>query len=464
LLATALHISSSGKIIMYAASIELQQNSLRRSYVYTGKVVGFLLGELNLFFLLFPFAQFFITFGKWINLTSLTNMISMVLGLMSVAYLFFAAKTFRINWGRAIMLVVMMTVVMLSWFWADPAMKGDSKTVMIRTFFAVIQTLVIVKIFYEKGDEYVFDVLKRFAIIIGIMSGLSIALFPAESSWTIDDSGRKQAFFASPNNLGQFLSFFFLFLNFYKRSSLKWPVVILLNLLIIYQVNGCDSKTSLTGGLICFVLYHLRFLIRPFLIFVICAGMYLPYYTQTFEKGEAEKIEFAKRDMTFTGRSDVWHIMLCDLDEYGRNLTGFGIGGYWGDNHYHPKAHLHELEWAPNSGHNGYLDTKIALGWIGVISLLLFLFQYFTNIFRVLTNRNIVMLFISVIFCINNITETSFFREKHFFFILLMLIFWYTNFKKKETVDAVDEAEATLDPQPVPPIEKGRFRFRRPAF
>jgi hypothetical protein len=438
---------------MYASSIAIQQNTLKPSYVYTGKVIGLILGEVNLFFLMFPFDCFFITFGKWINLTSVTNLCGQVLALLSVGYLFFAARQFRINWAKAFMLMAVMAIVISSYFWADPAMKSDSKTVILRTCFAVIQTLVISKIFYEKGQEYVFDVLKRFAIIIGIMATLSIALFPSESSWTIDDSGRKQAFFASPNNLGQFLSFFFLFLNFYKRNSLKWPVVILLNLMIIYCANGCDSKTSLTGGIICFTLYHLRFLIRPFLIFVICAGMYLPYYTQTFEKGEAEKVEFAKRDMTFTGRSDVWHIMLQDLDETKRNLFGFGVGGYWGDNHYHPKAHLHELEWAPNSGHNGYLDTKIALGWFGVIALLVFFFQYFTNIFKVLSNKNIVMLFISVIFCINNITETSFFREKHFFFVLLLLITWYTNFKKKEE-DVPGEAELPNQYEPIPVLAK----------
>ncbi|HEX6913917.1 MAG TPA: hypothetical protein VF145_01665 [Chitinophagaceae bacterium] len=430
---------------MHAVSISISQDQLKPSYAYTGGLVGFILGELNLFFLLFPFSSFFVTFGKWINLTSLTNLIGQVLALCSLVYIFFAAKTIRINWSRAIMFIVMMSLLILSYLWADPVMKTDSRTMIIRAVLAVVQTLVIVRIFFEKGDEYVFDVLKRFAIIIGILSALSIALFPAESSWTIDDTGRKQAFFASPNNLGQFLSFFFLILNFYKRSSLGWFPWLLLNALIIYQVMGCDSKTSLTGGLICIALYYLRFMIRPFLIFVIGAGLYLPYYTQTFEKGEAEKMEFAERDMTFTGRSDVWHIMLKDLREYDKQALGFGVGAYWGEKTYHPKAHLHELEWTPNSGHNGYLDMKIAAGWTGVIILLLFLFQYFTNIFRLMNNRNIVMLFVSVIFCINNITETSFFREKHFFFVLLLLFFWYTCFKVKDADEDEEEEPAEIE-------------------
>jgi hypothetical protein len=427
---------------MQAVSIEISQDILKPSYTYTGKGLGFLLGEFNLFFLLFPFADFFITFGKWINLTSVTNATGTGLGFLSLGYLFFAAKKIRLNWNLAFSLFLYATVIAISFYWVDPAMKDDAKNHTIRTILTIFQTLVIVKIFFEKGDEYVFDVLKRMAIIIGVLSCFSIMLFPAESSWTIDDTGRKQSFFSSPNNLGQFLSFAFLIINFYKRSHLSLWIVLLLNGMIIYQAIECDSKTSLTGGLVCVALYHLRFLIRPFLLFVIGAGLYLPFYTQQFEKGEAEKIEFAKRDMTFTGRSDVWDIMIRDQRDNNKNLLGFGSGGYWGEKDYHPKARMHELEWEPHQGHNGYLDTRMATGIVGIMLFMLFLYQYFTNIFRVMNNRNIVMLFVSIIFCINNITETSFFRGKHFFFVLLMLFFWYTVFKQSiGTNDEEDEEE-----------------------
>lgn len=430
---------------MYAATLDIQQDIAKPTYSYTGKVLGFILGEVNLFFMLFPFSDFFVTFGKWINFTSVTNMCNTVFALLSVGYLFLAARNIRINWGRCVMLILLLTLMVFSLLWVNPEMKADAKSSTIRTVLTVLQTLAIVKIFWEKGDEYVFDVLKRMAIIIGIMSALSIALFPTESSWTIDDTGRKQAFFSAPNNLGQFLSFFFLILNFYKRTEFKWYTVIFLNAVIIYQVVGCDSKTSLTGGLLCFILFHLRFLVKPFLIFVISAGIYLPYYTQRFAPGEAEKIEFAKRDMSFTGRSDVWHIMIDNLNDQGRALIGFGSGGYWGEKTYHPKSTMHELDWEPHQGHNGYLDMKVSLGWLGVILFLLFMLQYFANIFRVMTNENIVMLFLSVIFCINNITETSFFRGKHFFFVLLMLIFWYTVFKKPGKAAVAEEEPAVAE-------------------
>ncbi len=438
---------------MYASTLYTNDYTLKPGYSYSGKIIGFVLGEVNLFFMLFPFSDFWVTFGKWIDLTSVTNMFNTVFALISLVYLFFAARFIKISWARTVTMIAMALLLLISLLWVHPAMIADAKSSTIRTILTIFQTLVIVKIFSEKGDEYVFDVLKRFAIIIGILSALSIALFPAESSWTIDDTGRKQSFFSSPNNLGQFLSFFFLFLNFYKRSSLSWPTVIFLNAVIIYQVMGCDSKTSLTGGLLCFILYYLRFLIRPFLVFVICAGMYLPYYTQQFAPGEAEKIEFAKRDMSFTGRSDVWHIMIDNLNDQGRSIIGFGSGGYWGEKTYHPKSSMHELDWEPHQGHNGYLDMKVNNGWIGVVLLIIFLFHYFTNIFRVMNNKNIVMLFMSVIFVINNITETSFFRGKHFFFVLLMLFFWYTVFKKKKDVEEEEEetqpVEETIKPRPV---------------
>ncbi len=430
---------------MRVTSLEYSTDYLKPSYTYTGAVLGIILGEINLFFLLFPFAEFFVTFGKWINLTSLTNMINTVLAILSVAYIFFSAKNIRIRWAQSATMFMLAGLIMASYLWTDPAMKADSKSTILRTIFTIFQTMAIVKIFFEKSDEYLFDVLKRIAIIICVMSTLSIAIFPAESSWTVDDTGRKQAFFSSPNNLGQFLSFAFLIINFYKLNQYKWYTILLLNAMIIYQAMGCDSKTSLTGGILCFILYHLRFLVRPFLIFVICAGLYLPYYTQQFAPGEAEKIEFAKRDMSFTGRSDVWHIMLDDLKDYNKEYFGFGAGGYWGEKTYHPKARMHELDWEPHQGHNGYLDIRMMGGLVAVIIFLGFLFQYFTNIFKRLTNENIFMLFMSVIFCINNITETSFFRTKHFFFVLLMVIFWYTNFKKTKREESLEEEAAFED-------------------
>ncbi len=433
---------------MRATSINIPQDYLQKpAYSYTGPLVGFIVGELNLFFLLFPFPSFFVTFGKWINFTGLTNSITSVMVLVSLAYLVVTVRKFRISWAMASTMFILCAYLILSYTWVDGPMKDDARAYIMRTVLTSLQCLAIVKVFFEKGEEHVFDVLKRIAIIICILSTLSIAIFPAESSWDVDDTGRKQAFFSSPNNLGQFLSFAFLIINFYKRTEFKWYIVVLLNAMIVYQVMGCDSKTSLTGGLLCFALFHLRFLIRPFLIFVVCAGMYLPYWTKAFAPGEAEKIEFAERDMTFTGRSDVWHIMINDQTDYGKKLLGFGGGGYWGEKDYHPKSRMTELDWEPHQGHNGYLDIQLMGGAIGLILLIVFLYHYFTNIFKVLNNENIFMLFMSVIFCINNITESSFFRTKHFFYVLLLLIFWYTNLKavslqrkaKEEDDEAAEE-------------------------
>jgi O-antigen ligase len=144
--------------------------------------------------------------------------------------------------------------------------------------------------------------------------------------------------------------------------------------------------------------------------------------------------------------------MMKDQREYKKDVFGFGSGGYWGEKDYHPKSRMHELEWEPHQGHNGYHDIKLTMGYAGIILFILFLVHYFRNIFRVLSNRNIFMLFMSVIFCINNITESSFFRGKHFFFVLLMLIFWYTVFKNKDEVDDAREEEETAPDYQLQPV------------
>ncbi len=441
---------------MSASYIQLEKNFIKPSYIYTGSVLGFIMGEVNLFFMIFPFSDFFVTFGRWINLTSVTNAFNSLFAAASVGYLI-VAKRVPAKWRNAFFLLLFTAFIVCSYLWTDSVMQPDAKNAIRRTVFTIFQTLAIVTILFEKGDEYVFTVLKRFAIIIAIMSTLSIALFPSESSWTIDDSGRKQAFFSSPNNLGQFLSFAFLIINFYKRTEFKWYIVVLLNAMLIYNAIECDSKTSMSGAIVCVVLYHLRFLIIPFLIFVIGAGLYLPIYTKKFEKGKAEKIDFAKRDLTFTGRSDVWAIMQRDIKNTDKATLGFGLGGYWGEKVYHPKANIHQLDWAPHQGHNGYLDIQIHLGLVGLFLFFLFLIEYFGTIFKKMNNLNITMLFVSVIFCINNITETSFFRGKHFFFVLLMIFYWYCNFKDKERVVIEEDDEDEVDDKAYRPLQVPAF-------
>jgi exopolysaccharide production protein ExoQ len=394
---------------------------------YTNKVISILLGEVQLFVLIFPFLDFYVTFGKWINLTGLTNLVTTSLAGISIFYLILR-KRLEISLSNSILLFSFIAYLLVSLYWVHPLMVSDSRSFTIRTLLAIIQTLVIVQVFAERGKDELLDVLKRFAIIITILSFLSIVFFPSESSWTIDDTGRKQGFYSSPNNLGQFLAFAFLIINFYKTKQLHIGWLLLLDALILYQVNACDSKTSLTGVIICFCCYYFRFLLKPLFYVVIVVGISLPLYTNiTQQSKNVQKIDFANRDLSFTGRSDVWDIIITDMQKNHKEIFGFGSGGYWGEQVNDPKSTINELDWEPHQGHNGYLDIRLMGGLVGFIIFLLILLHFINTLFKNTSYENVVIIFISLIILINNITESSLFRGKHFYFILFMLIYWFIN-------------------------------------
>lgn len=399
---------------------------------YTNKILSILLGEVQLFLLIFPFADFFVTFGKWINLTSLFNFLNTALAGCSLIYLFLR-KRVNIDLRNSVLLFSLIGYMLISVYWVHPLMQADAKTAIVRTLLTIIQTIVIVQIFGERSEDELLDVLKRFAIIITILSFLSIVIFPSESSWTIDDTGRKQAFYSSPNNLGQFLAFAFLMINFHKTRELKVIWLIVLNLILFYEVFQCDSKTSMTGALICVACYWFRNLLKPLFFVAILIGVFLPIYTNVTQSSKnVQKIDFANRDLTFTGRSDVWDMLITDVQRTEREAWGFGFGGYWGEKTNHPKATIDQLDWEPHQSHNGYLDLRISLGLVGFFIFLIFLIHYIYVLFKRTSYANVVVIFITLVILINNMTESSLFRQKHFYFVLFMLLYWFVSYKPQK--------------------------------
>lgn len=82
----------------------------------------------------------------------------------------------------------------------------------------------------------------------------------------------------------------------------------------------------------------------------------------------AQIVRLLPIDATFTGRTDIWVFALSALQK--RLLTGYGFSAFWGSKSI---TDLPEgMEWAETASHshNGYLDTALAMGLLGVILLI----------------------------------------------------------------------------------------------
>jgi O-antigen ligase len=87
---------------------------------------------------------------------------------------------------------------------------------------------------------------------------------------------------------------------------------------------------------------------------------------------------FTGKDLTFTGRTDIWYVL--NLHIHLRPWLGSGYGAFWVGPLPSSESYfmLQMLFFYPNEGHNGYLDVINDLGYVGGICL----FGYFISYLR----------------------------------------------------------------------------------
>jgi O-antigen ligase len=156
-----------------------------------------------------------------------------------------------------------------------------------------------------------------------------------------------------------------------RRTRLdRWlpPAILLLG---AYLLHMCDSKTSM----VCLVIGAV-ILLSPRMPFlknrVGAVGVYvvagtLAFYTLDTLFGVSDWIlSSLGRDTSFTGRTDVWRELLALGTD---PLLGTGFCSFWSDMSYQMRL----PDWVAFSAHNGYIETYIDGGWIGVLFLVVLL-------------------------------------------------------------------------------------------
>jgi exopolysaccharide production protein ExoQ len=127
------------------------------------------------------------------------------------------------------------------------------------------------------------------------------------------------------------------------------------------------------------------------------------------------------RDLTLTGRTDIWIAMLDKISE--RPLLGYGLNGFWRDWDNEATAFMWRiLGWECPYGHNGFMDLLSELGIFGLGS---FIISYFTTFFRSVswlrmtnTTEGIWSLMYLTFLLIYNISESTLLTNNSIFWIL----------------------------------------------
>jgi O-antigen ligase len=97
---------------------------------------------------------------------------------------------------------------------------------------------------------------------------------------------------------------------------------------------------------------------------------------------EAIIVDGLKKDMTLTGRTEFWPLIIDRINQT-NPLFGFGVQGFWQSwrGLENPAYGIVAVKtgFVPPHSHNGFIDILCELGWVG---LLFFTLSFFNNIFR----------------------------------------------------------------------------------
>ena len=132
------------------------------------------------------------------------------------------------------------------------------------------------------------------------------------------------------------------------------------------------------------------------------------------------------KDMTFTGRSEIWAVLLEHI-RY-NPILGTGYGAYWTAGPV-PGTDAYAFTWRmgkfyPGSAHNGYLEIVNDLGWVGLLCLMGYLLIYVRQSLQMLgVDFNQTALYLALFFqqVITNLSESHWFSVLSVDFVIMTL-------------------------------------------
>jgi exopolysaccharide production protein ExoQ len=232
-----------------------------------------------------------------------------------------------------------------------------------------------------------------------------------------------------------------------KQSFVERFAPFTMLLLGVYLLHLCDSKTSIVclmiaGG----ILGATRF---PFLrsrlsaLSILAVGGILGFLVLDQMLGLKEMIvQMLGRDMTFTGRTDVWGVL---LGLHTDTVFGTGFMSFW-DNPYF-KAKL--PYWVAYSAHNGYIEIYLAGGLLGVGLLTLMLLRTGWRINRALNgggDYEVLRFAIFTVALLANFSESNFACMTPVGFLFLIVA--VGSAERREAFSDVREAAVTEETPP----------------
>lgn len=198
-----------------------------------------------------------------------------------------------------------------------------------------------------------------------------------------------------------------------KRSALAYIATLAMT---FWLFSAANSMTSLScfyfSTLLMVATTFFVFARRPMIVHLLSASIVGATFSVLFlHIGEGAALHQLGRNSTLTGRTEIWAGVLSFA---GNPIFGTGYESFWLGERLQriwdsggPTSLLHGI----NEAHDGYLETYINLGWVGVMMLLAVIATGYRNVLRELRQNPesaILKLSFFVAAVIYNFTESGF--------------------------------------------------------
>lgn len=273
-------------------------------------------------------------------------------------------------------LVAFLLYCLLAVLWSDFPFTSFKRWIKI-----VGHPIMILVLFTERNPrDAVVTVMKRCAYILFPVSILWMKYYPnlgrkADEWGDMTNAGIS----GNKNELGAICLLFGLFLLWNlsqvrknrqrARSTELWVTGGLL-LLIGYCLHKAHSSTStlclLLGGLTIWLLGRWSLNKRKLRGYALTLGIVLLLGQLTFDL-YGNIVELSGHGATIEGRGRLWHML---METNSSPIFGTGFESYWLGQRVENIWALPEFRWRPTQAHNGYLETYLSLGAVGLCMLL----------------------------------------------------------------------------------------------
>ncbi len=368
--------------------------------------------------------------------------LDIVFFLLVLVVSFLVASSRHMKWNRllaenpAIVLFYVYFVISVSW-------SGDPTGSFKRIAKEIGLLFVVGVIFSEKDPlEAMRAVYFRCAAILVPLSVVFIKYFPTYSrAYTIAGGMMETGVTTQKNTLGEIVLVFTLFLVWdyleTQRVAPKkgWRRIpfdrVLLLIMGMWLLHISQSKSALVCTIVgVFLIARSGWLVSKMVNRLVLVGAlclpFLLFFSQEFTSAIAPLIKALGRDMTFTGRANIWKEI---TPETVNPIVGAGYWNFWGGSGGLKISQAMETV-VPNA-HCGYVDIYLDGGIIGLILLFLILVTCGARIVKYLgshrdeTRYFRVRLAFLVVAIIYNMAESTYARLGAIWFTTLLMMVDY---------------------------------------